>query len=76
LREEDAAFLRRLNDRLVENTDLAKLVANLEQGYQSGKGSGLGARVTPVTPEVPDAEEIAAELEDFLTRQNRTEDDN
>lgn len=76
LREEDAAFLRRLSDRLAENADLAKLVANLEQGYQSGKGSGLGARVTPVTPEVPDAEEIAAELEDFLTRQNRTEDDN
>ena len=67
LREEAIGFLRRIEAKVAENPDLAKMVANLETGYQSGKGTTFGARMTPRTQAVPDAEQIASELEDFLT---------
>ena len=67
LREESIAFLRRIEAKVEENPDLAKMVSNLESGYQSGKGTTFGARMTPRTQAVPDAEQIASELEDFLT---------
>ena len=67
LREESVGFLRRIEAKVAENPDLAKMVANLETGYQSGKGTTFGARMTPRTQAVPDAEQIASELEDFLT---------
>jgi hypothetical protein len=67
LREEAIGFLRRIEVKVAENPDLAKMVANLETGYQSGKGTTFGARMTPRTQAVPDAEQIASELEDFLT---------
>lgn len=78
LRDEARSFAKRLEEKMAENGDLAKIVANLEQGYQAGKNATFGARVTPNSSKVPDADEIAAELEDFLaTRtQNKPEEDN
>ncbi len=77
LREESIAFLRRIEDKVAENQELAKMVANLEQGYQSGKGTTFGARMTPRGQSVPDADQIAAELEDFLAsrRLNNPDDE-
>ena len=71
LREESKSFLRRIEEKVAENQDLAKMIANLEQGYQSGKNSTFGARVARPDESVPSAEQIAAELEDFLA--NRTQ---
>lgn len=78
LREESVAFLRRIEEKVAENQELAKMVANLEQGYQSGKGTTFGARMTPRGQAVPDADQIAAELEDFLAsrRLNNPDDQN
>ena len=77
LRDESIAFNRRIEEKIADNQELAKMVANLEQGYHSGKGTTFGARMTPRGQSVPDAEQIAAELEDFLAtrRQNNIDDD-
>jgi hypothetical protein len=77
LRDESIAFNRRIEEKVADNQELAKMVANLEQGYQSGKGTTFGARMTPREQSVPDADQIAAELEDFLAtrRQNNLDDD-
>jgi PAC2 family len=73
LRDEARAFNKKIADKVAENEDLAKMVANLEQGYQSGKGTTFGARMTPQGEDVPNAEEIAAELEDFLASRRLNE---
>ncbi len=77
LRDEAAKFFRKIEERVVENEELAKMVKNLEQGYQTGKGMTFGARMTPRSPSVPSADQIAAELEDFLAIRslNKPEDE-
>lgn len=77
LRDESAGFLRRIEAKVAENTELAKMVESLETGYQSGKATTFGARMTPREQSVPDAEQIASELEDFLAsrRLNNSDDD-
>jgi hypothetical protein len=77
LREEAIAFLKRIAAKVAESSELAKMVENLETGYQSGKGTTFGARMTPQAQDIPDAEQIASELEDFLTsrRLNNPDDE-
>lgn len=75
LRDESAAFLRRIEAKVAENQDLAKMIAGLEQGYQSGQNSTFGARVNSPDQAVPDAEQIAAELEDFLANRKQNNAD-
>lgn len=76
LRDEGKSFLERLGKKLEENADLATLVSNLEQGYQSQRAETFGAVVTPPKKAEPDVEELAAELEDYLAnrRRNNPED--
>lgn len=76
LRDEGKSFLERLSKKLEENSELATLVANLEQGYKSQRAETFGAVVTPPKSSEPDAEELAAELEDYLAnrRRNNPED--
>ena len=76
LRDEGKNFLERLAKKLEENADLATLVNNLEQGYQSHRAETFGAVVTPPKSSEPDVEELAAELEDYLAnrRRNNPED--
>lgn len=76
LRDEGKAFLERLKKKLDENAELATLVNNLEQGYKSQRTETFGATVTPPKSSEPDAEELAAELEDYLAnrRRNNPED--
>lgn len=77
LREEAISFLKRIEAKVAESPELAKMVENLETGYQSGKGTTFGARMTPRAQDIPDAEQIASELEDFLTsrRLNNPDDE-
>jgi hypothetical protein len=77
LREEAISFLKRIEAKVAESSELAKMVENLETGYQSGKGTTFGARMTPRAQDIPDAEQIASELEDFLTsrRLNNPDDE-
>lgn len=75
LRDESRRFLKRIQEKVAENQDLAKMIGNLEQGYQSSKDSTLGARITPNIQGVPSAEQIAAELEDFLASRNKNSQD-
>ncbi|NBR22950.1 MAG: PAC2 family protein [Micrococcales bacterium] len=77
LRDEGVAFVRRLTKQMQENSDLAGMVANLETSFKSERtGSGMGAVKSPQR-ELPDADEIAAELEGYLAshQKNKLEND-
>ncbi|MEY4366675.1 MAG: hypothetical protein RLZ28_90 [Actinomycetota bacterium] len=75
LREEAMVFAKKLNDQLDENEELKRMVANLEQGYQSERSTPGRPNVSkPETP-MPTADEIAAELEDYLASMRRNQSD-
>lgn len=71
LRDEGTRFSERLTKKVEENEELAKLVANLEQGYKSERATSFGVQITSPKPEEPNAEDIAAELEDYLANRQR-----
>lgn len=71
LREDGVKFHERLAKKVEENEELAKLVSNLEQGYQSERATTFGAQIVTPRQEEPNAEEIAAELEDYLANRQR-----
>lgn len=75
LREEAVRFTERLSKKVEENEELAKLVANLEQGYKSERATSFGVQIVSPTPEEPNAEDIAAELEDYLANRQRNNPD-
>ena len=75
LREEGVRFTERLAKKVEENEELAKLVANLEQGYKSERATSFGVQIVSPTPEEPNAEDIAAELEDYLANRQRNNPD-
>lgn len=77
LRDEGVAFTRRITQQMSENQELARMVESLETSFQSEKSSnGMGA-VKPREREIPDADEIAAELEGYLAshQKNKLEND-
>ena len=75
LREEQARFITKLNSQMEENADLQRMVQNLEVGYANNEhGFGRAGRTTP-TPRVPTADEIAAELEDYLATRRKNDTD-
>jgi hypothetical protein len=47
----------------------------LEQGYKSERATSFGAQIVSPTPEEPNAEDIAAELEDYLANRQRNNPD-
>ena len=74
LRDANREFLGKLNAQVAENEELARMVANLEQGYQQ---STVGPSKSPLRRKqklVPDADSLAAELEDFLAARQRNAD--
>jgi hypothetical protein len=75
LREEGIKFSERLAKKIEENQELEKLVANLEQGYSSERAVTFGAQVVSPKGEEPNAEDIAAELEDYLANRRRNNQD-
>jgi hypothetical protein len=75
LREHNSSFVAKLNDQISQNSDLAKLVSNLEAGY-SNDSAGLtrNALVRP-SVEMPTADQIANELEDYLAARRKNQPD-
>lgn len=76
LRDEGKDFLIKLNEQIQKNEELAKMVANLEQGYANEKSGPNRSPIAKPVAKMPTAEEIAAELEGYLAtrRRNSVED--
>ena len=67
LKEEGRDFLSKINAQVEANHELARLVGTLEQRYDSYmEGNPLRSPLTDEDGELPTADEIAAELENFL----------
>lgn len=76
LRDEGDAFLRRITAQMAENQDLARMVENLESSFQNERSAnGLGS-VKPRERAIPDADEIAAELEGYLASHQKNKIEN
>lgn len=75
LREENSRFLRKINQQMQENQDLQRMVEQLEQGYHAPEGSPNRPQISKPAPRVPSADEIAAELEDYLASKTRNDID-
>jgi hypothetical protein len=73
LREQNRDFVARINEQVHDNPELARLVGTLEERYDAYmEGSTLRSPLTDEAGELPSADEIAAELENFLaTRRSR-----
>lgn len=67
LREAGKAFLVDLTRNVGENPELAKMISTLEQSFANEDSSVRGPRISSPKQEVPSADEIAAELEDYLS---------
>lgn len=75
LREANREFLVKLNNQVAESDDLQRMVSNLEQGYAQ---TTVGPSKSPLHRKqklVPDADSLAAELEDFLAARQRNSDE-
>ena len=68
-------FIERLEKKIEENEELAKLVENLEQGYKSDRATSFGVQISSPKAQEPNAEDIAAELEDYLANRQRNNSD-
>jgi hypothetical protein len=71
IREDSVEFFAKLKTQLEKNEDLQKLVKNLEQGYASENIGPNRAPIEKPIAKMPTAEEIAAELEDYLAIRRR-----
>lgn len=71
IREASVAFLSKLESQLEKNEELQKLVKNLEQGYATENNGPNRAPIAKPIAKMPTAEEIAAELEDYLATRRR-----
>lgn len=75
LREQNVRFESKLGKQIAENADLARMVENLEQGYQSERNAPMRASVNPVTPVIPSADDLAADIEEYLATRRRNKTD-
>ncbi len=67
LREQGREFVSKIDEQLATNQELARLVATLEERHDSYMaGNPLRSPLTDEAGELPSADEIAAELENFL----------
>lgn len=77
LREEGIKFTTELTKNISENPELAKLVANLETGYNSDSSGTFNPKLSRPEREVPSADQIAAELEEYLSlKRKQSNEDN
>jgi len=76
LREDGREFLAKIDAQLETNQELARLVGTLEERHDSYmEGNPLRSPLTDEDGELPTADEIAAELENFLAIRRNGEDD-
>lgn len=76
LREEGRDFIAKIDGQLETNQELGKLVANLEERHDSYMlDNPLRSPLTDIDGELPSADSIAAELENFLALRRTGDDD-
>lgn len=76
LREEGRDFIGKINSQVETNQELARLVGALEERHDSYmEGNPLPSPLTDEDGALPSADEIAAELENFLAGRRNGEDD-
>lgn len=74
LRTEGREFLAKIDGQLETNQELARLVGTLEERHDSYmEGNPLRSALTDQDGELPSADEIAAELENFLATRSKGE---
>lgn len=75
LRDQNSVFLNKLNQQVSENQDLAKMITTLEAGY-ANDGAGLSrTSISKPRADLPTADEIANELEDYLASRRKNQGD-
>lgn len=75
LREDGREFITKIDAQVESNHELARLVGALEERYDSYMaGNPLKSPLTDEDGELPTADEIAAELENFLAARRHGED--
>lgn len=74
LRDEGREFTAKIDAQIETNEELGKLVAALEERYDSYMRDNAVAGVVTDESNLPSADEIAAELEDFLAARRSAED--
>jgi hypothetical protein len=75
LRDDGREFLSKLSEQITENTELQKMITTLEQGYQNEVTGPSRAPIRKPVVKLPNAEEIAAELEGYLASRQRNNPD-
>lgn len=74
IRDRSDAFENKVESQVSENPELAKLIATLEQGYASGESGPARAPIGAPRQSQPNADEIAQELENYLSAIRRSSD--
>ena len=74
IRDRSAAFENKVESQVSENPELAKLIATLEQGYASGEPGPARAPIGTPRQSQPNADEIAQELENYLSAIRKSSD--
>lgn len=75
LRAQGRDFLTKIDSQIETNPELARLVATLEERHDSYmEGNPLRSPLTDMDGELPSADEIAAELENFLAARRNGDD--
>lgn len=74
IRDRQGKFLAKVEAQVAENAELAKLVQTLEAGYATGETGPSRAPIAKPKADLPSAEEIAQELENYLATRKRSED--
>lgn len=75
LREAGTRFLDDLERKISDNPELSKLVSSLENGFSSDESNSRGPRIRSPKTEVPSADQIASELEDYLSLRRKQSDE-
>jgi hypothetical protein len=76
IREEGRDFISKIDLQVESNPELAKLVGALEERHDAYmEGNPLRSALTDMDGELPSADEIATELENFLAARRNGEDD-
>jgi len=76
LREEGRDFIAKIDGQVESNQELAKLVGSLEQRHDSYmQDNPLRSPLTDIDGELPTADEIAAELQNFLAIRRSGDED-
>lgn len=76
LREEGREFIAKIDGQVEGNQELARLVGTLEERHDSYMlDNPLRSPLTDMDGELPSADEIAAELQDFLASRSASDDE-